>query len=264
MKIGFIGAGKMGGAILKGIITSNFCNPCNIFVAENNQELAEELKNSLKINIGSMQEVIKNTDVIIICTKPFVIKDVLSSIKDIITPDKLIISIAAGISTATIQSILNNIPVIRVMPNTPALLQEGISALTKGTFATEEHLQLALEIFSKVGKAIVVKEELMDAVTGVSGSGPAFYYLVIEALAKGGEELGLSKEIALELSAQTAIGAAKMILETNKTPETLRKEVTTPGGTTEQGLIVLDNNNIVQTLIDTVHATAKKSKELGA
>lgn len=264
MKIGFIGAGKMGNAILSGIINSNFCSSKDIFVAEPNETIATKLKNSLNINIESSQNVVKNSDIIIICTKPFIIKEVLKDIQSSVSPDKVIISIAAGISTETIENILGKIPVIRVMPNTPALLGVGMSALSRGKFTSNNQLNLALEIFSKVGKTIVVEENLLDAVTGVSGSGPAFFYLVIEALAKGGEELGLPKDTALELSCQTALGAAKMIMETGKTPEILRKEVTTPGGTTEQGLRVLDESNVFGTFIETVKVTAKKSKELGA
>jgi pyrroline-5-carboxylate reductase len=264
MKIGFIGAGKMGGAILKGLINSGFAKKEDIAVAELNPEIAEHISSEFGIKTHNDSNLlVKESDVIIICTKPFVIKEVLEGIKTSVDKSKLIISIAAGISTATIEGILGNIPVVRVMPNTPAFLGHGMSGLSKGSYASDEQLNFACEIFSKVGKAITIEENLIDALTGISGSGPAFFYLVIEALAKGGEELGLDPAVALELSAQTAIGSAHMIMETGKTPEVLRKEVTTPGGCTAVGLDVLAEAKVFDAFVETVKATAKKAEELG-
>lgn len=264
MKIGFIGAGKMGGAVLKGLISSNFVEKENITVSELNKDIAQQINDEFGVKtISDGNQLAKKSDVIIICTKPFVIKEVLKGIKDSLTKEKLLISIAAGVSTKTIEDIIGEIPVVRVMPNTPAFLGHGMSGLSKGKYATSEQLQFACDIFSKVGKTVTIEENLIDALTGISGSGPAFFYLVIEALAKGGENLGLPFDIALELAAQTAIGSAHMVMETNKTPQVLRQEVTTPGGCTAVGLDVLEKAKAFEAFMETVKATAKKAKELG-
>ena len=264
MKIGFIGAGKMGGAILKGLIDSDFISRDKITVSEINEEFAQKISSEYGVKaITDNNELVQNADIIIICTKPFVIKDVLEGIKTSIDPSKVLISIAAGISTSTIEKIVGEFPVVRVMPNTPAFLSKGMTVLSKGKYASDSQLDFAREIFSKVGKATILPENLIDAATGISGSGPAFFYFIIEALAKGGENLGLDSKTALELSAQTALGAAEMIMRTGKSPEILRKEVTTPGGCTEVGVDVLFDAKIVDILAETVSVTAKKAKELG-
>jgi len=264
MKIGFIGAGKMGGAILKGLIESGFASSQDIMASERDEQSAQNVSKEYGIKaVFDNNELVKACDVIVVCTKPFVINEVLEGIKNSVNSNKLIVSIAAGITTEKMQNILGQIPVIRVMPNTPAFLSQGMSVLSKGQYANDDQLKLAQEMFSKVGKAIILEEKLIDAATGISGSGPAFMYLFIEAMAKGGMDLGLDRDIALELASQTAIGAAHMILETGKTPETLRIEVTTPGGSTAVGLDVLAEGKVFDTLVDTVKATAKKAFELG-
>lgn len=264
MKIGFIGAGKMGGAILKGLVNSGFVLRENIMASEANEEFAQKVSKEYSIKaITDNNELVKNTDVIIICTKPFVIKEVLEGIKMSLDSSKLVISIAAGVSSSTIEEIIGEIPVVRVMPNTPAFLSQGMTVLSKGKYTSDSQLEFARRIFSKVGKALILPENLIDAATGISGSGPAFFYLVIEALAQGGKNLGLDADIALELAAQTAIGSAEMVLQTGKSPELLRKEVTTPGGCTEVGLGVLSDAKIFEVFVETVAATAKKAAELG-
>lgn len=264
MRIGFIGAGKMGGAILKGLIDSGFAAKENIIASERDEISAQNVAKEYGINaLSDNNQLVQECDVIVVCTKPFVMKEVLEGIKTSVNSNKLIISIAAGITTSKMENILGEIPVIRVMPNTPAFLSQGMSVLSKGKFASDEQLQLAKKMFSKVGKAIILEENLIDAATGISGSGPAFMYLFIEALAKGGTDIGLDKDVALELACQTAIGAAHMIMETGKTPETLRVEVTTPGGCTAVGLDVLAENKVFDILAETVKATAKKAFELG-
>lgn len=264
MKIGFIGAGKMGGAILKGLIESGFASKQDIIASERDQQSAQNVANEYGIKaIFDNNELANECEVIVVCTKPFVMKEVLQGIKESVNSNKLIVSIAAGITTAKMENILGQVPVIRVMPNTPAFLSQGMSVLSKGKYANDGQLKFVQEMFSKVGKAIILEENLIDAATGISGSGPAFMYLFIEALAKGGSDLGLDKDIALELSAQTAIGAAHMIMQTGKTPETLRTEVTTPGGCTAVGLEVLADGKVFDILADTVKATAKKAFELG-
>jgi len=263
MKIGFIGAGKMGGAILKGLVSSGFAKQEDIIASEINEEFAKKVSAEYGVKaITDNNELVKSVDVVIVCTKPFVIKEVLGAIQTF-DSSKLVISIAAGISTETIEGIIGDVSVVRVMPNMPAFLAQGMTVLAKGKFTSDAQLEFAREIFSKVGKATILTENLIDAATGISGSGPAFFYLIIEALAKGGEKLGLAPDVALELAAQTAIGSAEMIMQTGKTPETLRVEVTTPGGSTAVGLDVLKEAKVVDTFIETVRATAQKAAELG-
>lgn len=265
-KIGFIGAGTMGQAIIKGLIASKFTSKENISAFEINKENASKAAQEIGIKIYSdnQKEFVKNSDIIVLCTKPYVVKSVLADIKEYLTGKQLVISIAAGIGTKFIEeSIEKQVPVIRVMPNTPALIGEGMTAICRGTYTSDENMEFANNLFSKLGRCIEVQEKLINAVTGISGSGPAFVYLMIEALADGGLKLGLPKKIAVELAAQTLVGAAKMVLETGKHPSVLKDEVTTPGGTTIAGLAVMEEKGIHSALMQTVEETARVSASLG-
>ena len=263
-KIGFIGGGKMASAIIKGIINSGYFKKENIYVSDKNNEALHYLKDNYGVNTSNNnKEILKNADIILFAVKPFVIRDVLSEIKENITDKKIILSIAAGISTKTIEKIIGNIPVIRIMPNTPALVNEGMSAVCKGTFAKEEHVKIAFNIFKSVGKVIEADEKYIDIITAISGSGPAFYYYIINEIAKSGQKLGMDYDTCLKLSAQTALGAAKMIMESGINPEQLIINVTTPGGCTAVGNDVLKDNNISDILFDTIEKTMKKAYELG-
>lgn len=262
--IGFIGGGKMASAIIKGIINSGYFKKENIYVSDKNNEALHYLKDNYGVNTSNNnKEILKNADIILFAVKPFVIRDVLSEIKENITDKKIILSIAAGISTKTIEKIIGNIPVIRIMPNTPALVNEGMSAVCKGTFAKEEHVKIAFNIFKSVGKVIEADEKYIDIITAISGSGPAFYYYIINEIAKSGQKLGMDYGTCLKLSAQTALGAAKMIMESGINPEQLIINVTTPGGCTAVGNDVLKDNNISDILFDTIEKTMKKAYELG-
>ena len=262
--VGFIGAGKMASAIISGLLASGLYTKEQIQAAEINSINAQKAEKEFGIKIVSNAEyIVKNTDIIVIATKPFVVKELLEKIKPFVTEKQIIISIAAGISTHLIESTLEkNIQVIKVMPNTPALLGAGMSAVCKGKYATDETLNLALDMFSKLGKAIKCEEKDIDAITGVSGSGPAFFYYIINEIARGGEKLGLDYKTALTLSAQTALGAAQMILDTGLTPEELITNVTTPGGTTAEGNKVLNESDIAKVLHETVLKTAEKSEAM--
>lgn len=262
--IGFIGAGKMASAIIKGIIDSGFLPREAIFVYDVNQDALKFAQKNLKIQpVATLDELMRNISTVVIATKPFVINDVLTQIQPQVR-NHLIISILAGVSTAKIEAKLPQTRVVRVMSNTPALINEGMSAICSGKFAYEEDIKYTLELFSKLGKAIKVEEKDMDIVTAISGSGPAFYYYFIEKIARAGERLGLDYQTALELSTQTALGAAKMIFETPDTPEELIKNVTTPGGCTEVGNNILINLKIEEILFKTVKRTAEKAKKLGS
>lgn len=263
-KIGFIGGGKMATAIMKGIINSHLCSCDDIIVSDKNEDALNSLSNNYNVETTIHNiEVVKNSKVLLFAVKPFVLRDVLSEIKPFITGEHVILSIAAGISVKTIEEIVGSVPVIRIMPNTPALVNEGMSAVCKGSFAKSEHVKTALEIFSSVGKVIESEEKYIDIITAISGSSPAFYYYIIDEIAKAGEKLGLDYKTCLKLSAQTAYGSAKMIMGTGVSPEQLIINVTTPGGCTAVGNEVLKEREISDILFDTIEKTAQKANELG-
>lgn len=263
-KIGFIGAGKMATAIIKGIIDSGFCESKNILVSDVNEESLKKMQSDLQITPAqSNNEIVKNSDIIFFAVKPFVMKDVLAGVKEDFNENKLLVSIAAGISTATIEQFAENIPVIRVMPNTPAFVKAGMSAVCKGKYATEEHADLVCKIMGSLGIAIKEEEKNIDVITAISGSGPAYFYYFINEFAKSGVKYGLDEKTALILAAQTALGSAKMALETDIPLEILIKNVTTPGGCTEVGNIILAENKTNEIIDKVVKGTMDKAAALG-
>jgi len=262
-KIGFIGMGRMASAIMKGIITSGFMPSENILAYDVNKDTMKMQSKNLGVETAyDIEELMAKTSIILIATKPFVVKNVLDEIKDKIR-NHLVISILAGVALKVYESALPNTRVVRVMPNTPALIAEGMSAVCKGTYAHDYDAEFVFDMFSKLGKAIYIDEKDIDIVTAISGSGPAFYYYIIEKIASAGKKLGLDYETALKLSAQTALGSAKMMFETPDTPEELIRAVTTPGGCTEVGNNVLNNSNMEEILFKTVKRTMEKAKKLG-
>lgn len=265
-KIGFVGAGKMASAIISGILDSGLFKKENILASEYSEQSAKDAEERLGIKVFSNNlELVKNVDVVVFCVKPFVFKEVLEQVSKVFTPSKLAVSIVAGMRTETIEELLpKKSRVVRVMPNTPALIKEGMSATTNGRYANEEDSRLIEDIFKSVGAVVKVEEDLIDAVTGVSGSGPAFYYNMIEELAQGGVKLGLDYETSILLSAKTALGAAKMVLDKIDTTKNLMQAVTTKGGTTEVGLNVMRDGDFDKIIHKVVFETAKKAKELGS
>ena len=263
-KLGFIGAGKMATAILKGVLKSKVFENNNIFISDKNPQALEILKKEYNINLcSSNTEVVKNADIILFAVKPFVLREVLKEIQPVLTKEHLILSIAAGISIKTIKEILGNVSIIRIMPNTPALVTCGMSAVCPDENVSDSEKEIALKIFGSIGEVITASEKDIDTITAISGSGPAFYYRFIEDIARAGEKLGLSYETALKLSAQTALGSAKMIMDTDISPEQLIINVTTPGGCTAVGNDVLKNHNISDILLETIEETKIKAYELG-
>jgi pyrroline-5-carboxylate reductase len=212
----------------------------------------------------SSRDAVSQAEIVLLCVKPQVIDVVLTKIVPVADKDKLLISIAAGVTIARIEKVLTGGPrVVRVMPNTPALVLAGAAGLAGGKNATNDDLALAQSIFNSVGRAFIVDEKLMDAVTGLSGSGPAYVFTIIEALAEAGVKAGLPRQLALELAAQTVYGAAKMVLETKEHPGKLRDMVTSPGGTTIEGLHALEEGKLRATLMNAVAAATARSRELG-
>lgn len=261
--LGFIGFGKMANAICKGTVASGTVSAKNIFAYDVNKESLKKSAEEIGINYtDDIKELTKNVDNILIATKPFVIDDVINSIKDLVE-DKLIISILAGITIEKYETELPHSRIIRVMPNTPAMVMEGMSAVCSGKNTKKEDVEFTKELFSNLGKAIILDEKYINAVTAVSGSGPAFYYYIIDKIAKAGEALGLDYNTALLLSAQTAFGASKMIMETDKTPDELITAVTTPNGTTAEGNKVLIESDIEKVLFETINKTNQRAIELG-
>ena len=264
-KIGFIGCGKMASAIIKGVLSA-CCKPeVEIKGSEVNCEIAELAQNRLGIDVLTDNRLLTiDSDVIFIATKPNYVSQVLEEIKDEITPEKLVVSIAAGVNTEKIEKIIGQRRVVRVMPNTPALVQEGMSGVCKGAYASEEDAQFVMNLLSNIGKVIEVEESQIDIVTAISGSGPAFLYQVIEDMARAGEKLGLEYEKSLLLATQTAIGSAKMVLNRGELPvQTLIDNVATKGGCTFVGIQTMKEENSEKLFFDVIDKTATKANELG-
>lgn len=264
-KIGFIGCGKMASAIIKGAISSRFVTEENIKGSEVNCDVAEVAQKRLEIEVLTDNKfLVMDSDVIFIATKPNYVASVLEEIKDELTPEKLIVSIAAGVSTSKIENIIGRQRVIRVMPNTPALVLEGMSGVCKGTYAADEDAEFVMEMLSSIGKCIEVSEDQMDIVTAISGSGPAFFYKVIEDMARAGEKLGLEYDKSLLLATQTALGSAKMVMNRGETSvQTLIDNVATKGGCTFVGVSSMSEGNSEKLFYDVIFKTAQKAHELG-
>lgn len=261
MKYGFIGAGRMGSALILGLTEKKIAEAKDITVYDLSGERLAELK---KIGVAAAKgniEAASSSDVIFLCVKPQNIKEVLAELKDACS-GKLVVSIAAGVSAKTIEDELPAARVIRVMPNTPALVGELAAGYCLGSSATSEDAGLVGGILSGLGVAVKVNEKLMDAVTGLSGSGPAYVYYLIDALAKAGMKQGIGEDDALALSAKTFKGAAEMVLSSGRSPRELIDMVCSPGGTTIEGMKVLEASDVKEVLSRTVGAATEKSRIL--
>jgi len=264
-KIAFLGAGNMAEALMAGILHAKLSEPDCVLATDISPVRLELVKDRYQIQVGSHNlEAVLWADIIILCVKPQVINEVLSNIQTGLSHKQLVISVAAGVPIQGIQAQIGpTIPLVRAMPNTPAIIQEGVTALSGCRGLSSDHLEVAKNIFESVGKVVVVEESLMDAVTGLSGSGPAYVYLAIEALIDGGVRVGLPRNVAHILAVQTVLGAAKMVRETGEHPAVLKDRVTSPGGTTIAGLQQLEEGGLRATLIEAVEAATHRSSELG-
>jgi len=265
MKLCVIGLGKIGTALIQGILNSGLYSQEEIIGSDikvENTDINEEYFNIKTTN--NNVEGVQKADAVLLAIKPQVMDHVLEEISEAVK-GKLIISIAAGISNSHLKEKLPlDVRTIRVMPNTPVLVKSGISAVAPGRNATDSDVKLVENILDGVGEVVEVKEHLMDAITGLSGSGPAFIYIMIEALADGGVLAGISREMAIQLTAQTMLGSAKMVLETQNHPGLLKDMVTSPAGTSIRGIEVLEKHGIRGILIDAVKEAALRSKELNS
>ena len=259
--IGIIGAGNMGGALIKGL---GFDPKNKIIASDVSKDRLEFLKKNYRIQIANSNIALAEiSDIIILAVKPKQIDDVLSQIKPVVGSVKLIISVAAGITTKRIeQKIKKEVAVIRAMPNMPALIGKGVSAISGGRFAEQKHIKIALDILSSVGRAIQVDEDKMDIITAVSGSGPAYFFFLIEILIDITVKHSLDKKTAEEFAVGTAFGAASLAYKTKETPALLRKKVTSKGGTTEAAFRVFENEGLAKIFKKAIKAAIKRSEEL--
>ena len=264
-RIGFVGAGNMAGTIARGLIESGTCAPSSIRMADPRAPRRAELAESLGVQVEAENAaVVRWADVLVLATKPQVFDRLLPNIAGELPPDALVVSIAAGVHLSTIEGYLPaGTRVVRTMPNTPALVGAGATGVAAGTHASAQDLALVEELFASVGITEVLDESLMDAVTGLSGSGPAFIFVIIEALSDAGVKVGLHRATAQRLAAQTVAGAAKLLQESGQHPGALKDMVASPGGTTISGLHTLEAGGLRRTLIDAVEAATERSRELG-
>ena len=267
-KIGFIGGGNMAEAIIKGMLSSSLVKVSNVFVSEPNKNRQTCLSYEYKIKIVKDNfDLVKKSDVLIIAVKPQIIREVLKGIADQVDARKLVISVAAGVPISQIEEALRvgkkkKFSIVRTMPNTPSIVQEGATAITAGKGVSKTDLKISHEIFQAVGQTVEVPEEQIDAVTGLSGSGPAYIFMIIEALSDAGVKMGLSRDVATELTVQTVLGSALLVRETGTSPGELKNRVTSPGGTTIAGLHALEKGSLRATLMNAVEKATLRSKEL--
>jgi pyrroline-5-carboxylate reductase len=266
-RLACIGGGNMAEAMLRGLIASKRLTASEVVVSDIREERLTQLRATYGVETQPKNaEAARGAAVVLLAVKPQVIRQALGDLAPVLTEAQLVVSIAAGIPTAAIEQACfpREIRVVRVMPNTPALVLQGVSALAPGRHASAEDVQTARAFFDAVGRTVVVDERLLDAVTGLSGSGPAYVFLAIEALADGGVKAGLPRDVAQMLAAQTVRGAAAMVLETGRHPGELKDMVASPAGTTIAGLHVLEQAGLRAALIGAVEAAARRSRELGA
>ena len=265
MKLGVIGCGKMGSALVCGATKAGVVDTADVLLFDAYPAAAEDLAEKLDgaVFTGDVAEVVEAADMVLICVKPGDVTEVLTAIKDAGNP-ALVVSIAAGVTLKTLESGLGaGARAVRVMPNTPALVGEGASAFALGCHASDDDASLVSEVLGGVGVVKQVPEKLMDAVTGLSGSGPAYVYTIIEAMADGGVKNGLPRDVALTLAAQTVLGAARMVIDSGEHPAVLRDQVTSPGGTTIAGLSAMENAGVRAGIIAAVDTATARSIELG-
>lgn len=261
-KIGIIGTGKMGGAIVKKIMEKKIIPPKNVFVFDKQEEkLYPFIQKGARSS--SLEEIARKTDILIIAVKPNDMRTVLKSIKDKLSPSQMVVSIAAGVSISFISRILgNSIPVVRVMPNAAILVDEGVCALSTGSVIDAGKIEFIQKMLQMFGQVVELPEDKINAVTGLSGSGPAYVYIFIQGLIQGGEKAGLSREISEKLAIQMVLGAAKLARESTQSLEELISSIATPGGTTVEGLKVLEEGGITDLLSQAVIKATKKARQI--
>jgi pyrroline-5-carboxylate reductase len=263
-RVAVLGAGKMGGILLKALLEKQLFSGKTTVATVQHEEKARTLSKKLGIAVTTdNRAAARNADIILVCVKPQIVDQVVEMIRPSVTKNQIIISVAASVPTSRIERVLKRaVPVVRAMPNTPCVVGCGMTGLCKGKFATAQHLEIASALFGVVGRTVVVDEKLMDAVTGLSASGPAFIYIILESLAEAGVKVGLPRDVATLLAAQTVLGSATVVLETGEHPAQLKDTVTTPAGCTIDGILELEEGKLRVTLIKAVVKAAQRAKEL--
>lgn len=265
-KIGFIGSGNMGEALISGLVFSKAASPENIICSDIAEDLLEEIQTKYKVSTTTDNiEVAEKSEIVIYATKPQILGSVLKETAPALDQSKLIISIAAGVPLAAIAvGLQKKLRLIRVMPNICAFVKESATAIAAGEYASKEDVALARAIFDSVGITVFIQENiLMDAFTGLSGSGPAYIFTIVDAMADAGVKMGLSRKDSLLLSTQTILGSAKLLLESKEHPGQLKDRVASPGGTAIAGIHTLEQGGLRTTLMNAVESASKRSKELG-
>ncbi|MFO0652206.1 MAG: pyrroline-5-carboxylate reductase [Polyangiales bacterium] len=264
-RFAFVGAGNMAEALIRGLLASGSVSATDITISNRRHEKTE--RNAERWGVRAAHDnvsCVRDADVVMLCVKPQVMRAVLDQCGREVPSDALVISVAAGIPTQAIEAHLSpGQRVVRSMPNTGAIVRQSATAIAAGSSATETDLAVAREIFDQVGRTVVVEEHHLDAVTGLSGSGPAYIFLIIDALADASVKVGLSRDIGLELAAQTVLGSAQLLLQTGEHPGRLKDQVTSPGGTAIAGLHTLEAGGLRTTLINAVEAATRRARELG-
>jgi pyrroline-5-carboxylate reductase len=266
VRVAVLGAGKMGGILLQAFLKQNLFAAEQIHATVGHAERAVALSTQWGVDVSTNNlEAAKQSDLILLGVKPFQVPGLIDEIRPALTKDKMLLSFAASVKTRAIEDAAGlEIAVVRAMPNTPSALGAGAAALCRGRYVSAKQMELAERIFETVGRTVTVDEKHMDAVTGLSGSGPAYIYIIIEALAEAGVKVGLSRDVATQLAAQTAFGAAKMVLETGYHPALLKDAVTTPAGCTIDGILELEEGGLRVTLIKAVMRATERAKQRAA
>jgi pyrroline-5-carboxylate reductase len=262
--VAVLGAGKLGGILLQALLKSGLLWAAHTRATVRHADRAKALREKLGVEVGTDNgAAVKGADIVFVCVKPQVVEEVMREIRPQVSAQQLFISVAASVPTEEIENALGiEAGVVRAMPNTPCAMGVGMTALCKGRHATEAQVQLARSLFDVVGRTVVVDEKLMDAVTGLSASGPAYIYIILEALAEAGVKVGLPRDVATLLAAQTTLGAAQVVLETGDHPALLKDAVTTPAGCTIDGIMELEEGKLRVTLIKAVVKAAQRAREL--
>ncbi len=263
-KVAVLGAGKMGGILLEALLKTGLLSPKHTQATVAHEDRAKALGRKLGVSVGTNnRNAVEGVDIILIAVKPQVVEEVASQLRGRLSARQLVISVAASVPNSLIEKALGgDIPVIRAMPNTPCFVGSGMTAIARGAHATAKHVELATTMFNVVGRTVVVDEKHMDAVTGLSASGPAYIYIILESLAEAGVKVGLPRDVATLLAAQTTLGAARVVLDTGDHPALLKDSVTTPAGCTVDGLMELEEGKLRVTLIKAVVKATQRAKEL--
>jgi pyrroline-5-carboxylate reductase len=264
MTIAVLGAGVMGESLLSGLLRAGR-QPADLLLTERRPDRAQELTERYGVDVVSNVDAARKADTLVLVVKPQDMNDLLDEIATTVRPGQLVVSLAAGITSGSIEARLpDGVPVVRVMPNTPALVDEGMAAISRGTHCDEEHLGAAEALLTATGRVIRVPEKQQDAVTAISGSGPAYIFFVVEAMIEAGVHLGLPRSTASELVVQTVVGSAKLLRETGEHPTVLRERVTSPGGTTAAAVRELEDHKVRAAFLTAMEAARNRSRALAA